>query len=530
MRQIKEVLRMRFEHGRSAREIASAVGLSKTTVSEYIARAEQGGLRWEHVKGLADHEIEQRLFRQLDRNEPARRAPVDLEWVHREMRRVGVTMYLLWQEYAAAARARSDALRPYQYSQFCEAYARYRRAHTPTMRQVHRAGDKTFVDFSGKKPHLVDPKTGEVLEVELYVAVLGASNYTYAEATRTQQLADFVGATVRAFDYFGAVTSVIVPDQLRSAVKVPCRYEPEINATFAELGRHYGCAIIPARPRKPRDKAKVEVGVQIAQRWILACLRHRTFFHLDELNAAISELLEKLNTRPFAKGLDGCRRSAFETVDRPAMKPLPSTRYELAEWKFDVGVGLDYCVVFDDRRYSVPCALIQHRVDLRATASTIEILHNNQRVASHLRSYGPQSRPTIAEEHRPRSHREYGKWPPDRLERWAESVGPHVGTLITKMLRAEPHPELRYRACLGVLRLGKTYGPARLDAACARALALGAASYRSVAEMLKRRLENAPLPDAISAPAAATKREAPLSDLTHDNVRGGNYFDKEESE
>jgi transposase len=339
---------MRFEHDRPAREIASAVGLSKTTVSDYIARAEQAGLRWDQAKELADREIEQRLFRQLDRTEPARRAPIDLAWVHREMRRVGVTMYLLWQEYVAAAPARSDGLRPYQYSQFCDAYARYRRAQAPTMRQVHRAGDKTFVDYSGKKPHLIDPKTGEVVEVELYVAVLGASNYTYAEATRTQQLADFVGATVRAFEYFGAVSSVIVSDQLRSAVKVPCRYEPEINATFAEVGRHYGCAIIPARPRKPRDKSKVEVGVQIAQRWILACLRHRTFFSLDELNAAIAELLEKLNARPFAKGLDGCRRSAFDTVDRPAMKPLPPTRYELAEWKFDVGVGLDYCIVFDD--------------------------------------------------------------------------------------------------------------------------------------------------------------------------------------
>jgi transposase len=521
---------MRFEHGRSAREIASAVGLSKTTVSDYIARAERSELRWEQAKDLADGEIERRLFRQLDRNEPVRRAPIDLAWVHREMLRIGVTLFLLWQEYVAAARARSDALPPYQYSQFCDAYSHYRRAHEPTMRQVHRAGDKTFVDFSGKRPHLVDPKAGEVIEVELYVAVLGASNYTYPQATRTQRLADFVGATVRMFEFFGAVSSVLVCDQLRSAVKTPSRYEPEINATFAEVGRHYGCAIVPARPRKPRDKAKVEVGVQIAQRWILACLRHRTFFHLDELNAAIAELLEKLNARPFARGLDGCRRSAFDTIDRPAMKPLPSTRYELAEWKFDVGVGLDYCVVFDERPYSVPCALMQRRVDVRATASTIEILHNNQRVASHVRSYGPKGRPTIAAEHRPQSHREYGDWPPDRLIRWAESIGPNVGTLVTTMLRAEPHPELRYRACLGVLRLGKTHGAGRLDAACARALALGAASYRSVAEMLKRRLENAPLPDAPPAPAPTTTRPAPSSHFIQDNLRGGEYFDKKETE
>jgi transposase len=323
-------------------EIAIAVGLSKTSVSDYLARAERVGLDWQQAEDLPEREVEERLFRQLDRNEPAKRAPIDLDWVHREMRRTGVTLFLPWQEYAAAARARNDAIKPYQYSQFCDAYGRYRRAHSPTMRQVHRAGEKTFVDFSGKRPQLADPATGEIVEVELFVAVLGASNYTYAEATRSQKLGDFVGATMRAFEYFGAVSAAVVCDQLRSAVTQPCRCEPEINHTFADMGKHYGCAIIPARPRKPRDKAKVEVGVQIAQRWILACLRHRTFFSLDELNAAIGELLEKLNRRPFSRGLDGCRRSQFETVDRPAMKALRLARYELAHWKFDVGVGLDY--------------------------------------------------------------------------------------------------------------------------------------------------------------------------------------------
>jgi hypothetical protein len=397
------------------------------------------------------------------------------------------------------------------------------------MRQVHRAGEKMFVDFSGKKPHLVDPTTGEFIEVELYVAVLGASNYTYAEATRSQKLSDFVGATVHAFEYYGAVSAAVIPDQLRSAVKIPCRYEPEINATFADMGKHYGCAIVPARPRKPRDKAKVEVGVQIAQRWILACLRHRTFFSLDELNAAIAELLEKLNARPFAKGLDGCRRSLFETVDRPAMKLLPTTRYEMAEWQFDVGVGLDYCIVFDDRRYSVPCALMQQRVDLRATATTIEILQKTERVALHVRSYGPKGRPCIAPEHRPRSHREYGDWPPERLMRWAESIGPHVGALVTTMLRAEPYPELRYRSCLGLLRLGKTYGATRLDTACARAQALGAHSYRTVAEMLKRRLESAPLPDAALGSGQDARGPLPPSIASSDHIRGSQYFDKEET-
>ncbi len=529
MRQVREVLRLRYEHDRTHREIAVAVGMSSSSVCDYLARAERAGLTWAVARDLSEGEIATRLFRYVERNEPAARAPIDLAWVRREMRRTGVTMYLLWTEYAEAARARDASVRPYQYSQFCDAYARHRRALSPVMRQVHRAGEKLFIDFSGKRPDIVDPKTGEVIAVELYVAVLGASSYTYVEATRSQSLANFVGATVRALDFLDAVPAVLTPDNLKSAVTKACRYEPEINATFAEMGKHYGCVIIPARPRKPRDKAVVEVGVQIAQRWILACLRHRTFFSLDELNAAIDELLEKLNARPFARGREGCRRSEFETIDRPAMKPLPPTRYVLAQWKFDVGVGLDYCVEFDGRIYSVPCALIQQRVDVRATASAVEILRNNERVAVHVRSFGPKGRPTIAPEHRPRSHREYGAWPPDRMIRWAESIGPNVGALVTTMLRADPHPELRYRSCLGVLRMGKTYGDARLDAACARAIALGANSYRTVSEMLKRRLESAPLPDAPPASGAADASAAiPMSDTVRENVRGADYFDKEE--
>ncbi len=524
MRQVKEVLRLRLDSRLPQRQIALAVGLSKSSVCEYLERAERAGLSWEVAKTLSEAEVEAQCFAYVGRQEPSARAPVDLAWVHREMRRTGVTLQLLWTEYAEAATERDPAVRPYQYSQFCEAYAQYRRTLSPVMRQVHRAGEKAFIDFSGKRPSIVDPLSGEVLDVELYVAVMGASNYTYAEATRTQRLADFVGATTRAFEYFGAVPHVAVPDQLRSAVSRPDRYEPEINATFAEMGEHYGCAIVPARPRKPRDKAKVEVGVQIAQRWILACLRNRTFFGLDELNAAIAELLERLNTRPLSK-TEGSRRSLFDTVDRPAMKPLAATRYVLGEWKFDVGVPPDYTVDFDQRRYSVPVALIGRRVDIRASAAAIEIFHDHQRVASHLRSYGPKTRPTIAEEHRPRSHQEYGAWPPDRFVRWGSSIGPNVGALIEAMLGADRHPELRYRSCLGVLRLANSHGNDRADAACARALAIGSPSYRSVATILKHQLERAPLP--AGAAAADPSGGAGHNLAAQEHVRGGDYFDKE---
>lgn len=525
MRQIKEVLRLRYQAKLSQRQIALTVGLGKSSVADYIERAQRAGLEWSAIDLLSERELEQQLFRQLGRNEPASRAPIDLAWVRREMYRSGVTLQLLWSEYAEAATARDPTVRPYQYSQFCDAYAQYRRTLKPTMRQEHRAGEKLFVDFSGVRPQLVDPLTGEVTHVELYVAVLGASNYTYAEATRSQQLADFVGATTRAMEYFGAVPEIIMPDQLRSAVSRPCLYEPEINATFAEMGQHYGCAIVPARPKKPRDKAKVEVGVQVAQRWILACLRNRMFFSLDELNVAIAELLERLNTRPLSKKTES-RRALFEALDRPAMRELASSRYVLGQWRLDVGVPPDYLVQFDERLYSVPCALIGQRVDIRATSMMVEVFHQQQRIATHVRSYGPKSKPVVTPDHRPRSHREYGAWPPERFVSWARTIGPNVAALIEAMLAADRHPELRYRSALGVLRLAKSYGAERVDAACRRAVSIRSPSYRSVQTILKHGLDRKPLTlvDADDAPPTAADRSP-----VHENVRGAEYYDKGET-
>jgi transposase len=369
MRKVREVLRLKHALGLSERQIAGSVGVGHGTAGDYVRRAKEAGLGWTEAETLSDAEVEARLFAQVGFHEPAARAPIDFGWVHQELRRAGVTLELLWTEYQQAVADGGSGRKGYQYSQFCELYRAYRKKLSPVMRQTHRAGEKAFVDFSGKKPRLVDATTGEVTEVELFVMVLGASHSTYVEATRTQGLADFVGATVRGLEYFGAVPELLVPDQLRSAVSRPHRYEPEINATYAELAQHYGTAVVPARPRKPKDKAVVEGGVLIAQRWILACLRNRRFFGLDELNAAIGELLERLNARPFQK-LEGCRRSAFQTIDLPAMRPLPSRRYELGEWKLGVGVNVDYHVEYDHRHYSVPSELITAKVDVRATATS----------------------------------------------------------------------------------------------------------------------------------------------------------------
>jgi transposase len=515
MRKVREVLRL-DSLGRSEREIAGAVGIGHTTVGAYLARAEEAGLGWEHAEPLSDGEVEARLFIQVGRNEPATRAPIDLGHVHLELRRAGVTLELLWAEYQQAVADGGSGLRPYQYSRFCELYRAYAKKVSPAMRQTHHAGEKAFIDFSGKRPHLVDRETGARIEVELFVMVLGASNYTYAEATLTQKLPDFVGATVRGLEYFGGVTEMLVPDQLRSAVSRPDWYEPEINATYAELGAHYVTAIVPARPRKPKDKAKVEGGVLIAQRWILACLRNRRFFTLEELNAAIWELLEKLNTRPFQK-LEGCRRSAFEKLDRPALRSLPAQRYEVGAWKLGVGVNVDYHFEYDHRYYSVPSVLINAKVDVRATATVLEVWRDHRRVTSHERSYGPPGTAVTKPEHRPRAHREWGEWPPERLLGWAQTKGARTGEVAAAILERGPHPESGRRACLKLMRMGERYGAERLEAACGRALAIGNPTVRSVEAILKKGLEKVALVEEVEAKPVA-----------HENIRGGEYFDRGE--
>jgi transposase len=514
MRSIREVLKLNSHTDLTCREIACATGISKTSVENYVHRAQRAGLDWEQADQLGDVELERLLFPATRERPVERRAPIDLQWVHRELRRPGVTLQLLWTEYLAAVTAAGGGVPAYQYSGFCDQYATWRETLSPTMRQVHRAGERAFIDYSGKKPSIVEPTTGEVVEVELFVMVLGASNFTYLEATRTQGLDDFIGSHVRAFGYFGCVSHILVPDQLRSAVSKPGRH-PVINRTYQEMAAHYGAVVVPARPRKPRDKAKVEAGVWLAQRWVLACLRNQVFFGLDELNAALAVLRERLNDRPFQK-LEGCRRSAFETIDRPAMNPLPATRYVLAHW-IEATVNVDYCIEYDHRPYSVPCTLVGQKVEVRVSASMVEILHSNSQVALHRRCYGPKGTPTILEAHRPANHRDYGDWPPERFLAWGRSIGPSVEQVIGAILQSRPRPELAYRSCLGLFRLAKKYDKARVEAACRRALAIGSPSRKSVETILARGLDRLPWNDTAPPPAVA-----------HENIRGGSYFDKKE--
>jgi transposase len=459
-----------------------------------------------------------------------RRAPIDYAHVHRELHRTGVTLQLLWAEYQEAVAARQEEVKPYQYSQYCELYRAWRKRRKPSMRQVHVAGEKGFIDYSGKKPRLWDASTGEFREVEFFVMVLGASNYTYAEASYTQKLPDFVMSTIRAFEFFGAVPRIIVPDQLRSAVKGPDRYEPDINDTYLEMAQHYGVTVIPARPRKPKDKAKVETAVLLAQRWILAKLRNRVFFELDELNQAVWELLE----RPFQK-LEGTRASAFEELDRPAMRPLAPIRYELADRR-KARVNIDYHVEYDDHYYSAPYQLVHEPVEVRATAGIVELflraddkrnrsasrdhdLQVGDRVATHVRSYGRRGTPVTDPAHRPANH-QHQVWPPERLVNWGRKFGPAVATVIEQMLARYVIPEQGYRACLGLLRAAERHGGQRMNDACERALSVSSNPTRKYIEpILKRGLDQ----QTRAAPAA---RKTPLE---HENVRGGDYYDRKET-
>ena len=506
MRKIHRVLRLFFEAGLSIRAIARSIQASPSTVGDYIRRAEVAGLSWPLPDKLDECALEARLFPGAAVPTRVERAIPDWAQVHAERRGKNVTLALLWQEYKA------EYPEGLQYSQFCERYRAWRQRLDVVMRQTHRAGEKLFVDYAGHSVSVVDPTTGEQRKAQIFVAVLGASSYTFAEATWTQALPDWCASHGRALRFFHGVPELVVPDNLGSAVTRPHRYEPDTHPTYTDLAEHYGFAILPARVRRPRDKAKVEVGVQIVERWILAALRHRIFFSLTELNHAIAERLEWLNARPFRK-LPGSRRSAFESIDRPALRPLPAEPYVFAQWK-KVRVHIDYHIELERHYYSVPHTLVGRQLHARYTDHTVELLHRGQRVASHLRSHQP-GRHTTVSEHMPEKHRRFAEqWSPERFSRWAAKIGPATTALITHVLQARRHPEQSYRSCLGILRLAKTYSDARLEAAAQRALTIGAHSVRSVESILKHRLDEQPLHEA---------PEPPLP-TDHDNLRGPSYF------
>lgn len=505
MHRLKEILRQKLVLRRSHREVAKAVGVSLGLVSGTMSRATLLQIVAEDVEELDEAELEEKFYGQRAAKRASRPLP-DPAAMHLELKRAGVTLQLLHLEYLER---HPDG---YQYTAYCDVYRAWLAKRSPTMRQTHVAGDKMFVDYSGKRPRIVDAVSGEVREVELYVAVLGASNYTYAEATFTQQVPDFVASTTHALAFFGGTPRAIVPDQLKSAVTVASRYEPGIQRSFDELGRYYGTTILPARPLSPRDKAQVEVAVQIAQRWILAKIRNHVFHTLGELNARIRELVIDLNARTM-RLYKVSRTELFHRIEKSALSALPADAFEYAAWKKGK-LNVDYHIVFDDHFYSAPHTLINEELWVRATTTSVEIFHRSARVASHARSYVKFKHTTITA-HMPTAHQKHAEWTPTRILGWARTVGPMTSALAEAILAERRHPEHGYRSCLGLFRLAKRYGNERVEAACARALTVSARSYRHVESILKHGFDRTPALDTESGSSTG---------VVHENVRGRDYY------
>lgn len=521
MRNIREVLRLKLSLGRSDTETAASVRCARSTVSDYLARARAAGITaWEHVGLLGDSELEAKLFPRspggVTDRAPTRALP---HWpdVHAELKRhkhVHLTLSLLWQEYKAA---HPDG---YQQTQFFEYYARWKKKLALSMRQEHRAGERAFVDYCDGLP-LTDPRTGEKVPTELFVGCLGASSYTYAEASLSQDLPSWLLSHAHMFEYFGGVPEITTPDNLKSGVKRADRYEPEINPSYQDLVSHYGTCVIPARVRKPRDKGKVEAAVLVAQRWILARLRNRVFHTTAEMNVAIRECLEILNGREM-RHLRKSRRELWEEIDRPALKPLPARRYEFAEWQ-RCRLGIHYHAKYDGHFYSAPYQLAHQELWVRATAETVEIFHQGARVASHVRSF-QKGKYTTDTAHMPPEHRAVAEWTPERIARWAEKTGPEARQVVEEIMRSKDHPQQGFNAALGVIRLAEAHTAARLEAACRKALALGSPSYKTIKTMLENRMESVELPHATGQAREPSGREEQLSLAIGQNVRGKGYY------
>lgn len=494
--------------GLSVRAIARACGMPRSTVSDYLSRIADSGLGCPLPEHLSEDDLEKILFGERALRGPELDRPLP-EWstVHKELRRRGVTLKLLWQEYLA------DHPDGYRYSQYCELYRIWAGQIASCMRQTHHAGEKLFVDYAGMTMPVTDSGTGEVLQAQIFVGALGASQYLYAEASATQKLADWTDSHVRCFEDLGGVPRIVVPDNLKSAVTRPCRYEPLLNRTYEHLAEHYGITIIPARPRKPKDKAKVESGVQIVEREVLAPLRDQRFFSLAELNDAIRPLLAKVNARRFQK-LACSRNDLFEQLDRPTLRPLPASRYEFSRFKLP-RVNVDYHVELDGHYYSVPYALVGQQVEARITTRMVEILHRGKRVACHVLD-PRKGRHTTEPDHMPKSHRRHQQWTPSRLIAWGRTTGPHCAEVIDRIVRARPHPEQGYRSCLGLMRLGRAYGQERVEAACLRALRLDVCSYQSIKSILETGKDRELLPTCDPPPMPCAQ--------AHANVRGRGYY------
>jgi transposase len=506
MRNLREILRLRLQASLSLRQIKSSQRVSLGAVQKIVSQAEAQHLDWSMIEPLDDQQLARLFYPESDtRSSPLFQLP---DWVsmHQELRHKGMTKHLLWEEYT-----QQYPNRCYSYPQYCFLYQSWVKKQKRSMRQIHKAGDKLFVDYAGQTMPVVNGLTGEIRHAQIFVAVLGASNYIFSEATWTQSLPDWLSSHARAFEFLGGVPRLIVPDNLKSGVTTPCRYDPEINRNYQQLAAHYGVAIMPARPYKPQDKAKAEVGVQIIERWILARLRHQTFFSLAELNHCIKALLEAVNHKPF-KQFKGSRAEWFESLDRPALQPLPKQRYQYTDIK-TVKVNVDYHIQYDQHLYSVPHHLVGEKLELHAKDQLIELYFQHQRVTSHVRSYRPGT--TTVPEHMPKQHEQHHQWNAGRLMNWAQDIGDEVLLWVKAQLQQKQHEQQAYRVCLGLLNLSRRYPADRLNRACTIANQNRLYRLKQIKSILQSNQDQL---------LSETSQQLPLLPQTHENIRGPEHF------
>jgi len=510
MRKIREVLKLRFDSKFSNDRISECCGLSKTSIKRYFRKFKDSGITWPLSEEITDEILEQNLFPKSSGKKPAV-INLNYEYIFQELKKPDVTLALLWEEY------KSENPNGYGYSQFCSLYRAYTKTLNYSMRQEHKAGEKVFADFGiADAVKVIDPQTGERIHINLFVCVWGASNYTFSKAVIGEEsLENWLNSSMLAFEYFGCCPKAIIPDNPKSVVTKACFYEPKINMSYAEFAEHYNVVVFPARAGHPKDKAKVEVGVKLAKRWILARLRNRIFHSLPELNEAISEFLEIFNSKQM-KRIKKSRKELFEILDMPNALPLPKSRYEFAEWK-RVKVNIDYHIEFNGHYYSVPYTLVKQELEVKVTSTLVEIFKSNERICSHRRSYDTHNKTVTIAEHMPKSHREHLEWTPSRILEWAGKYGKDVKELTSKIMLEHPFPEQGYRACLGIIRLEKKFTAERLNRACERALRYHSHSYTAVRNILQKGLEDLEETKSENMPA-----------IKHENVRGSEYYFKEE--
>jgi len=505
MRKIRDILRLRLHAGLSIRQIRHSTKLSVGAIQKLLVRAEELELSWPLPEELDDARLAQLFYPDKDTRVSRRFQVPDWPAIQQALKRKGVTKQLLWEEYTEQYPNRC-----YSYSQFCDRYQRWLQRQKRSMRQIHRAGEKCFVDYCGVTVPIIQPVTGEVRDAQVFVAVLGASNYTFAEATLSQTLPDWLGSHVRMLAFFGGCPAMIIPDNLRSGVSRACRYDPDLNPSYQQWAEHYQVAVVPARPYKPKDKAKAEVAVQIVERWILARLRRHTFFTLAQLNQCIRSLLEELNQKPF-KQLPGNRRQAFEQLDQPALRPLPVQPYRYLDIK-PVKVNIDYHVQYHQHHYSVPHQYVGETLELQAGDTVVAVYFRRRQVASHPRKHHPGF--TTDPNHMPKRHRQHQQWTPGRLKNWAKAIGPHTLAWVSAQLASRDHPEQAYRVCLGLLNLSRETPSQRLEAACQIANREGLTRLKQIKSILQSQRDQ--LPEQLDLSI-----ELPQD---HANIRGPHHF------